>query len=89
MLSAARYPIVLYGPLRLPPILPHNLTLYAWLRDLHTDLNAHTDKALKNPRQWPRERRKKPYNLCECEDASTARTRCKAPLRSSYTLPDA
>jgi cytochrome b561 len=38
MLSAARYPIVLYGPLRLPPILPHNLTLYAWLRDLHTDL---------------------------------------------------
>jgi cytochrome b561 len=38
MLSAARYPIVLYGPLRLPPILPHNLTLYAWLRDLHAGL---------------------------------------------------
>ena len=38
MLSAARYPIVLYGPLRLPPILPHDLTLYAWLRDLHTEL---------------------------------------------------
>jgi cytochrome b561 len=38
MLSAARYPIVLYGPLRLPPILPHDLTLYAWLRELHTDL---------------------------------------------------
>jgi len=38
MLSAARYPIVLYGPLRLPPILPHDLTLYVWLRDLHTDL---------------------------------------------------
>jgi cytochrome b561 len=38
MLSAARYPVVLYGPLRLPPILPHDLTLYAWLRDLHTDL---------------------------------------------------
>jgi len=38
MLSAARYPIVLYGPLRLPPILPHDLTLYAWLRDLHTFL---------------------------------------------------
>jgi cytochrome b561 len=38
MLSAARYPIVLYGPLRLPPILPQDLTLYAWLRDLHTDL---------------------------------------------------
>jgi cytochrome b561 len=38
MLSAARYPIVLYGPLRLPPILPHDLMLYVWLRDLHTDL---------------------------------------------------
>src|SRR6202030_816985 len=38
MLSAARYPIVLYGPLRLPPILPHDLTLYACLRDLHTGL---------------------------------------------------
>jgi cytochrome b561 len=38
MLSAARYPIVLYGPLRLPPILQHDLTLYAWLRDLHTEL---------------------------------------------------
>ena len=38
MLSAERYPIVLYGPLRLPPILPHDLALYAWLRDLHTDL---------------------------------------------------
>src|ERR1700737_3286659 len=36
MLSAARYPIVLYGPLRLLPILPHDLTLYAWLRALHT-----------------------------------------------------
>jgi cytochrome b561 len=32
MLSAARYPIVLYGPLRLPPILPHDLTLYACSR---------------------------------------------------------
>jgi cytochrome b561 len=38
MLSAARYPIVLYGPLRLPPILPHDLTLYARLRDLHAGL---------------------------------------------------
>ena len=27
MLSAARYPIVLYGPLHLPPILPHNAML--------------------------------------------------------------
>jgi cytochrome b561 len=38
MLSAARYPIVLYGPVRLPPILPHDLILYAWLRELHTGL---------------------------------------------------
>jgi cytochrome b561 len=38
MLSAAHYPVVLYGPIQLPPILPHNLTLYAWLRQLHTCL---------------------------------------------------
>ncbi len=38
MLSAERVPIVLFGPLRLPPILPQNLALYAWLRPLHTDL---------------------------------------------------
>lgn len=38
MLSAARYPIVLYGPVQLPPILPHDLALYAWLRPLHTYL---------------------------------------------------
>jgi cytochrome b561 len=36
MLSAARYPIVLYGPLHLPPILPHSTTLYVVLRKLHT-----------------------------------------------------
>ena len=36
MLSAARYPIVLYGPLELPPILPASATLYAALRGLHT-----------------------------------------------------
>jgi cytochrome b561 len=38
MLSAARYPIVLFAPLRLPPILPHDLGLYAVLRGLHTYL---------------------------------------------------
>jgi cytochrome b561 len=38
MLSAARYPIVLYGPVQLPPILPQSLTLYAGLRHLHTYL---------------------------------------------------
>jgi cytochrome b561 len=36
MLSAARYPIVLYGSLQLPPILPHSLMLYSLLRHLHT-----------------------------------------------------
>ena len=38
MLSAARYPIVLYGPLHLPSILPHDAMLYAVLRKAHTVL---------------------------------------------------
>jgi cytochrome b561 len=38
MLSAARYPIVLYGPLHLPPILPHDIDLYSVLRKAHTVL---------------------------------------------------
>ena len=38
MLSAADYPIVLYGPLELPPILPHDAALYAMLRTAHTVL---------------------------------------------------
>jgi cytochrome b561 len=38
MLSAARYPIVLYGSLRLPFILPQNAMLYAVLRETHTVL---------------------------------------------------
>jgi cytochrome b561 len=38
MLSAARYPVVLYGPLHLPFILPHDATLYAVLRKTHTVL---------------------------------------------------
>jgi cytochrome b561 len=38
MLSAGGYPIVLYGPIHLPPILPHNDALYAALRPLHTAL---------------------------------------------------
>jgi cytochrome b561 len=38
MLSAARYPIVLFGTVHLPFILPHNLTLYAILRQAHTIL---------------------------------------------------
>ena len=36
MLSAARYPIVLYGPIHLPFILPHSPMLYAVLRKTHT-----------------------------------------------------
>jgi cytochrome b561 len=38
MLSAARYPIVLFGSLHLFPILPHNVMLYAALRKTHTVL---------------------------------------------------
>jgi cytochrome b561 len=38
MLSAGQYPIVLVGSLRLPPILPHSLGLYAFLRSTHTVL---------------------------------------------------
>lgn len=38
MLSAASYPIILVGPLRLPPILPHDLAVYSVLRKLHTVL---------------------------------------------------
>jgi cytochrome b561 len=38
MLSAARYPIVLYGSLHLPFILPHDAMLYAVLRTAHTIL---------------------------------------------------
>jgi cytochrome b561 len=38
MLSAARYPIVLYGTLHLPFILPHSPLLYAVLRKTHTVL---------------------------------------------------
>ena len=36
MLSAARYPIVLYGSLHLFPILPQSVMLYAVLRKAHT-----------------------------------------------------
>ena len=38
MLSAARYPIVLYGSLHLPSFLPHDAMLYAVLRKAHTVL---------------------------------------------------
>ena len=38
MLSAAHYPIVLFGSLYLPWILPHNLGLYWVLRQTHTVL---------------------------------------------------
>ena len=36
MLSAARYPIVMFGSIRLPPILPHSIGLYTVLRTSHT-----------------------------------------------------
>ena len=38
MLSAARYPIDLFGSVHLPFILPHNALLYAALRKAHTIL---------------------------------------------------
>jgi cytochrome b561 len=38
MLFAARYPIILFGPLQLPPILPHDAVFYAVLRTAHTVL---------------------------------------------------
>lgn len=38
MLSAAGYPIGLAGALVLPPILPRDPAVYAWLRPLHTAL---------------------------------------------------
>ncbi|WP_454882939.1 cytochrome b [Sphingomonas oryzagri] len=38
MLSAGAYSVELYGALRLPPILPHDLPLYAGLRTAHTVL---------------------------------------------------
>jgi cytochrome b561 len=38
MLSAGGYPIVLYGPFHLPPIMPHSDALYAVLRSVHTVL---------------------------------------------------
>ncbi|QGZ63452.1 cytochrome b [Paraburkholderia acidisoli] len=36
MLSAAGYPVVLFSGVHLPPIAPHDVTLYAWLRNAHT-----------------------------------------------------
>lgn len=38
MLSAARYPVEMFGSLRLPYILPHSAMLYWWLRKAHTVL---------------------------------------------------
>lgn len=38
MLSAGHYPIVMFGPVHLPPILPPNPMLYAFLRQAHTVL---------------------------------------------------
>ena len=38
MLSAARYPVVMFGPVHLPPILPAAPALYSGLRTTHTIL---------------------------------------------------
>jgi cytochrome b561 len=36
MLSAGGYPIVVFGAIHLPPLLPHNAPLFALLRSTHT-----------------------------------------------------
>jgi cytochrome b561 len=38
MLSAGGYPVLLFGGLALPPIVPHDAGLYAALRQTHTVL---------------------------------------------------
>jgi cytochrome b561 len=38
MLSAGGFPVTLFGALHLPPIVPHDIRLYALLRTLHTYL---------------------------------------------------
>jgi len=38
MLSAGHYPVVMFGAVHLPPILPANPALYAILRKIHTIL---------------------------------------------------
>jgi len=38
MLSAGHYPVVMFGPVHLPPVLPASPGLYAWLRKTHTIL---------------------------------------------------
>jgi cytochrome b561 len=35
MLSAARFPVTLVGPVRLPGIAPHDINVYAVLRECH------------------------------------------------------
>jgi cytochrome b561 len=40
MLSAARFPVVLMGPIHLPGIAPHNIDVYAALRQTHNVLAA-------------------------------------------------
>jgi cytochrome b561 len=35
MLSAAAYPVVVFGSVHLPPIVPHSALLHAWLWDAH------------------------------------------------------
>lgn len=38
MLSAGHYPVVMFGPVHLPPLLPASPALYAFLRKTHTVL---------------------------------------------------
>jgi cytochrome b561 len=36
MLSAAPYPVLIFGSIRLPPIVPQNAALHGWLRQAHS-----------------------------------------------------
>lgn len=36
MLSAGGYPVVIFGGVHLPPIAPHDVALYVWLRAAHS-----------------------------------------------------
>ncbi len=51
MLSAGHYPIVMYGPVHLPPILPASPALYAILRPTHTVLALSSLHSFSRPPQ--------------------------------------
>src|SRR5437879_1317478 len=84
MLSAARYPVVLYGSVHLPFILPHDAMLYAVLRKAHAILAylffltflAHCGAILCHTLCWRCGllKRRSPWNIRPQEAASTDQT---------------